>query len=300
MPYPAPPFPAPPFPEFPADQSSTAPGFLRYEDAAQDGRLMPVALPPSMSALWQQVLRPHPGQRACIAQGVIPILTRLTLTSLEAPIRIDRPIESRAGFLLAHDLDAAGEARIFLNTWAELHGAAGRIGSREPGPPVLAGHLFSEHVFTRPFAPPDRRRVSRLEVEGYPAVPELRYDAPAPATAAEAPAGARWLDDLAPDPAEVAFTLDQTDANQHVNSLVYIRSFLDAAARRFAAGGHSLKVLSRAIDIAYRKPCFAGDRVRAHVRLFEAEDGALGAAGFLATPGEEGRPRCYVRMLARG
>jgi hypothetical protein len=292
------PFPAPPFPAFPADQSHTDQAYLRYEDVAQDGRLAPIALPPAMSGMWQHVLRAHPGQRACIAQGVIPILTRLTLTALEAPIRVDQPVEARSGFLLAHDRDPDGEARIFLNTWAEVSGAAGKVGGRPPGPPVLAGHLFSEHVFTRPFAPPDRRRVTRLAVEGYPAIPEPCYAAPAPASAAEVPAGARWLDELAPDPAEVAFTLDQTDSNQHINSLVYIRIFLDAAARRLAAGGHALKVLTRDVDIAYRKPCFAGDRVRVHLRLFE-DGGAVGAAGIIAAPGEEARPRCYVRMLAR-
>ncbi len=292
-------FPSPPMPAFPPTQAHTTEAQLRYEDLAQDGRLIPLALPTSMSGLWHHVLREHPGQRHAVAQGILPIMTRLTLTSLEAPIRVDRPIESHAGFLLAHDRDAAGEARLFLNIWSELRGAAGRVGPRPPGPPVLAGRLFAEHTFTRPFAPPDRRRVSRLEVEGFPEIPEARYDAPAAATAGEAPAGARWLDELAPDPAEVAFTLDQTDSNQHVNSLVYIRVFRDAVQRRFAAGGHPLAVLSRAVDIAYRKPCFAGDRVRVHLRLFEASrtDGALGAAGFIAGPGEEGRPRCYVRAV---
>jgi hypothetical protein len=56
--------------------------------------------------------------------------------------------------------------------------------------------------------------------------------------------------------------------------------------------------LASSLWIAYRKPCFAGDRVRAHVRLFDAA-GTLGAAGFIAGPGEEGRPRCYVRVLMR-
>ncbi|HSK00730.1 MAG TPA: hypothetical protein VK932_05790 [Kofleriaceae bacterium] len=289
-------FPSPPAPAFPPDQAHTAEAQLRYEDLAQDGRVIPLALPTSMSGLWQHVLRQHPGQRHCVAQGILPILTRLTLTSLEAPIRVDRPIESTAGFLLAHDRDAAGQPRLYLNIWSELRGAGGRVGPRPPGPPVLAGRLFAEHTFTRPFAPPDRRRVTRLDVEGFPELPEARYDAPAPATAGEAPAGARWLDELAPDPAGVAFSLDQTDSNQHVNSLVYIRVFLDAVQRRLAAGGHPLTVLSRAVDIAYRKPCFAGDRVRAHVRLFEL-DGTIGAAGFIAGPGEEARPRCYVRAV---
>jgi hypothetical protein len=58
--------------------------------------------------------------------------------------------------------------------------------------------------------------------------------------------------------------------------------------------GQPLKVGSRAIEIAYRKPCFAGDSVRAHLRLFEL-DGQPGAAGFIA--GEGGKPHCYVRVL---
>jgi len=293
------PFPAPPWPEFPADQAHTAEMLLRYEDVAQDGRVTPLGVVPSMSGLWHYALRAHPGQRAAIAQRIIPIMTRLTINALEAPIRVDRPVESRAGFLLARDGDG-DEARIYLNVWAELRGAAGRVGARPPGPPVLAGQLFAEHLYTRPFAPPDQRRVSRLPGEGFPEVPEARHAAPPATAAAEAPPGARWLDELAPDPAEVAFTLDQTDSNQHVNSLVYVRVFLDAVQRRLAAGGHPLAVLSRAVEIAYRKPCFAGDRVRTHLRLFEAVDGALGAAGFIAGPGEEARPRCYVRALVRG
>ena len=325
----------PPAPAFPEDHAHTEQTTLRYEDVAQDGRLIPIALPVSMSALWQ-LMRNHPAQRAALARGILPIMTRMTLVSIDAPIRVDQPVEARAGFQLAHDMDPDGEARIFLNVWSELHGAAGRMRSGPPGPPVRAGHLFASHTFTRLFAPPGQRRVSQLDVEGFPAVPHARHEAPAATTAAEAPAGARWLEELAPDPAEVAFTLDQTDSNQHVNSLVYVRVFLDAVQRRLAAAGRPLAVLSRAVDIAYRKPCFAGDRVRAHLRLFGPADaaaarepdagggggegdadggvgggegdagggsgggrpaGLIGAAGFIAGPGEEARPRCYIRVL---
>ena len=90
------------------------------------------------------------------------------------------------------------------------------------------------------------------------------------------------------------FGLDHTDANQHVNSLVYIRTFLEAVQRRVATAGKSVKVRSRAVDIAYHKPCFAGDRVRSHVRLFDHE-GTLGAAGHIS--GDDGKPRCFVRVL---
>lgn len=288
-------FPAPPAPAFPPEQAATTEGSLRYEDCAQDGRMMPLALPPAMGGLWRSVISKHPGARNSVATGVIPILTRLTLHSFEQPIRIDRPIEARSGFLLAHDTEAGNVSRLFMNVWTDLHGIAGRIGPRQvEGALAHAGSLFAEHTFTRLFAPPDQRKVTKLEVEGYPHVPPAVYAAPAPKTAQELPEGAAWLDELAPDPVQTAFTLDQTDANQHVNSLVYIRTFLDATQRRFAATGRSLKVRSKAVDIAYRKPCFAGDRVTAQLRLFSLGE-SLGAAGLMV--GEDEKPRCYVRVL---
>lgn len=288
-------FPAPPMPAFPADQAATFEGRLRYEDCAQDGRLIPIAIPPSMGGLWQAVIAKHPGAHNALAAGVIPILTRLTLAARDQPIRIDRPTSTRAGFVLAHDVADGQVSRLFMNVWTELSGMAGRVGPRQvDGELAVAGTLFAEHTYTRPFAPPDQRRVTRFDVEGLPAVPALVHTPPPPRTAEEAPAGATWLDDLAPDVVETAFTLDQTDANQHVNSLVYIRTFLDAVGRRLAAAGHGLTVRSRAVDIAYRKPCFAGDRVRAHLRLF-AHGAGLGAAGRIE--GTDGKPRCYVRVV---
>jgi hypothetical protein len=172
-----------------------------------------------------------------------------------------------------------------MNVWCDLRGIAIKTGELAD-----CGAIFAEHTFTRPFAPPDQRKVTSLAVEGYPAIPEVVYTAPAPVTASEPPEGGTWRDELLADGRESCFTLDQTDSNQHVNSLVYIRVFLDAAQRRLP----ELRVRARAIDIAYRKPSFAGDRVRAHVRLFDAA-GAVGAAGFVAA--DDGKPRCYVRAI---
>src|SRR5512140_4017905 len=187
-----------------------------------------------------------------------------------------------------------------MNIWADVRGVPGRAGrstSRSNREPVLAGRAFAEHTFTRPFAPPEQRRVTSFAgIEGYPELPEARYTSPAPNSAAEAPEGATWIDELAPDTIETMFTLDQTDANQHVNSLVYVRCFLDAVQRRLAAGSHPAKLRSKAVDIAYRKPCFVGDRIRAHIRMFSHGD-HIGGAGFLAAAGEEAKPRCYVRVL---
>jgi hypothetical protein len=288
-------FPAPPMPAFAPGHATTTERHPRYEDFTQDGRLTTIAIPPALATLWQTVLADHAGARAAMAAGVIPLLTRLTLTSLDRPVEIHRPIEATVGFELAHDRDLAGEpARLFLNVWADVRGVAASGADRAW---VLAGQAFAEHTFTRPFAPAGARRVTSLAgIAGYPALPEARYAAPAPASAAALPAGATWLDALAPDAVDTVFTLDHSDANQHVNSLVYLRCFLDAVQRRLAAGGHPAKLRCKAIDIAYRKPCFVGDRVRAHVRLFAHGD-QLGGAGVIAAPGEEARPRCYVRAV---
>lgn len=293
-------FPAPPVPTFSPDQAITAERYQRYEDCTQDGRLTAIAIPPALATLWQTTMARHPGARNAVAAGVVSLLTRLTVTSFDQPVRIHRPIESTVGFELAHDRDAAGAvSRLFMNVWADVRGIPGRAGAPASAErdPVLAGRAFAEHTFTRPFAPPDQRRVTSLAgIEGYPEVPAARYTAPAPSTAAEAPAGTTWLDELAADPVDILFTLDQTDANQHVNSLVYVRYFLDAVQRRLASGGHPARVRSKAFDIAYRKPSFAGDRVRAQLRMFAHGD-QIGGAGFIAAAGEEARPRCYVRVL---
>jgi hypothetical protein len=294
-------FPAPAAPVFEPAHVVTTERSPRYEDCTQDGRLITTAIPASLATLWEVALAKNPGVRNARAAGVLSLLTRLTVLSLEQPIRVHHPLTSTVGFELAHDRDAAGEvARVYMNVWSEVRGVPGRIagGTRSASrDPVLAGHAFAEHTFTRPFAPPGQRRVTSLEgIAGYPAIPPTHHAAQPPSSAGDAPAGATWLDELAPDLVETRFTLDQTDANQHVNSLVYMRCFLDAVQRRLAAGDHPAKLRSREFDIAYRKPSFVGDCVRIHLRLFAHGD-QLGAAGFVAAAGEEARPRCYVRAV---
>jgi hypothetical protein len=295
-------FPAPAAPAFPPDHASTNPLYPRYEDCTQDGRLNTLAVPPALATLWNS--RDHRSLAASQARssGLISLLTRLTVTSLDQPVRVNRPFEANCGFQLAHDRDAAGAvSRLFMNVWCEVRGrphvpAAQRVpgGGREL---ALAGQAFAEHTYTRPFGPPDQRRViSFAGIDGMPDVPEPRYHQPAPASAAEAPDGATWLDELAADPVDTAFLLDHTDANQHVNSLVYVRLYLDAMCRRLAAARQPAKLRSRGFDIAYRKPSFVGDRIRAHIRLFTHGE-LVGGAGFLAAAGEEARPRCYVRAV---
>ena len=299
-------FPAPPAPVFPPDQASTNDHHPRYEDCTQDGRLNTLAIPPSLATTWNAREARYPAIRQARSRGLVSLLTRLTVVSFDAPVRVNRPFEVTGGFQLAHDRDASDAvSKLFMNVWPQIRGRphlpregwdAARASSQS-AQLVLAGQAFTEHTYTRPFGPPDQRRVTSLAgVEGLPAVPEVRYHQPAPSSAADAPEGASWIDELAPDPVDTMFTLDQTDANQHVNSLIYVRVFLAAMQRRLASGGHPARLRSKEFDIAYRKPCFVGERIRAHIRMFRHGD-QIGGAGFLAADGEEERPRCYVRAV---
>jgi hypothetical protein len=280
-------------PTFAPGQSSTATHYPRFEDIAMDGRLIPLAMPPMMSGLWRDVLVDHLGATNAIKQGILPILTRMVMRSSGERIRVDRHVEALAGFELAHSPD--GE-KLFMNVWTRARAAAGKLSraNAASGELVLAGELFAEHTFTRVLAPPGQRAVRELDVDGYPRIPEEIYDAPPATSAQDAPANARWLDEPSADDCQHVFTLDQSDSNQHVNSLVYVRVFLDAVNRRLAARGYVGKLRSTEIDIAYRKPCFPGDRVRCMLRLYELGD-SLGIAGHIAGI-DDAKPRCYVRV----
>jgi len=292
----------PPIPEVPAAQRGGGEVRLDYADICQDGRVMATALPRGIgSVVWRGILAEHPLARIQPSpMMMLPLLTKLYLDAGPQRITLDRPVKAHGGFELASTVDASGATeRILANMWVELTGTRGLIylPAADDAPVVSIGRVYAEHVFTRPFAPPDQRRVTRLDIDGMPEVPERVQAWRPPETLLELPAGARALDDqLVDDPVEIQFGLHHTDSNQHVNSLVYPRLFEDVALRRIAAHGRSTRVLARQVEVAYRKPCFAGDAIRVATRAFEL-DGDVGAVGAFFAPGQPDRPHCCVRML---
>ena len=302
-------FPFPPRPELPADQQADAPMSLRYEDIAQDGRLMLDAIPHGLGeVLWQTVLAKHPLREKLTSEGIVPILTRIVAQNLDGPIAVRRSLEASGAFQLAHTVDERGEgSRLIMNLWVDASGAKGRTYGPPPagaGDRIHVGRVFAEHVFTRLFAPPGERKILRFDGDPslsgaavLPAVPAARYSWRAPEELLVLPEDAVPLDaELAPDGAAIVLGLAHTDSNQHVNSLVYPRFFEEAALRRFDHHRRDAAVLSRTVELAYRKPSFAGERVRFLLRAF-ARQGELGAVGVLVDDrGDDKRPRCYARM----
>jgi hypothetical protein len=284
-------------PDVPASDHAEGDSPLRYEDVSQDGRLMLLALPHTIGdVIWRKILAHHPLGKMQFG-GIVPILTRFVLEGGSGPVGVGRPLHAEGRFQLAHTVDAAGAAdRILLNMWTRASAPRGRTHGPPPegaGEPVYVGRVFAEHVLTRLFAPPSERKVTALP-DG--SVPEPRWSWRGLDRVLALPEGAEPLDDLRPDPAEVVFGLNHTDSNQHVNSLVYPRLFQEAALRRFAACGKMTHLLARRVEVAYRKPCFAGARARILLRAFSIGD-ELGAvrASVSEQPRRE-RPHCVLQI----
>jgi hypothetical protein len=276
---------------------------LRYEDVSQDGHLVIEALPHAMSAVWRQLAQTRPVR---FGDGVVPILSRVVVEGGEGPIAVGAAAEAEGLFHVAHTVDAEGSVeRLILAMWANIMAPVGRTHGPPPpdaGQRVVAGRVFAEHVFTRPFAAPADRKVRSLDLgDGTPFVPDARYAFHPPETTLLLPEGATALDaEPVLDTAPTVFGLDHTDSNQHVNSLVYPRLFIEAGLRRLHAldDGRGGPRLCRAMEIAYRKPCFAGGRGHVAARAF-AWEGRRGITAALNADGDApgARPRCAARLV---
>lgn len=297
-------FPDPP--EVAADQRSAGKLHLRYEDICQDGRVLLEALPQGMGiAVWRDLLARHPLTEMSRKTGIIPILTRLILAGEDGRLSVSFPVACHGRVELAHSSNPAGQlARLHMNAWVEIEGPSGRTTDppdTPPGPVVKVGRLFAEHVFTRLFAPPEQRKVLALVHDALPAVPERAYVWRRRDSVLELPAGGAWLDDELAVAATLSFGLNHTDSNQHVNSLVYLKLFEELALQHLVARGRSSVLLARYAEVAYRKPCFAGDRVRIALRGFElsGKPGAVGCflPGDAANAASTERAHCFVRIL---
>lgn len=259
---------------------------LRYEDVAQDGRVLLLPLTASLGAMWNRTLTQHPLVPWCREQMVLPILTRLRVSAFGEPFAVENGLEVDGAFELVKTLDAQGNThRLLLNLITELHAPKGRTNLPPPddvGERAGAGRVLAEHVFTRPFGPKEERRVSSLPDFGGP--PFEVYSWNEPKALLQLPPGAKAIDALSLDETKITFGMVHTDSNQHVNSLVYPRLFEDAALRRFAKLGRDTQVLSREMDVRFRKPSFAGDQLQLHLQVFEL-DGKTWALGAFCEPG---------------
>lgn len=299
----------PPEPQVPESQRGAGPLSLRYEDVVQDGRIRIEPITHAVgAAVWRRALLEHPLVQRLLGEGILPILSRLQVEGGGGPIDVRQAVQARGTFQLLRTQDEDERVRLRLDMWGELcatpgrtHGAPVAPSSGEPTP---IGRMLAQHVLTRPFAPLEERNVSEIP-GGLPSdVPMHDAAWKPPRSAMELPRGAKAIDDaFALDVCPIVFGLGHTDSNQHVNSLVYPRLLEEAALRRFHALGLPTKVFTRYADLAFRKPCFAGDRMRIMLRAYKLGD-EIGVLGAFITSGEaitagaapSDRAHCFARM----
>ena len=293
--------PPPPMPELAPERVATASFPLRYEDIAQDGRMMATALAAGdrLDGV-APLLKDHPAaQRAATARASCRSCRGSPSTGTDEPLRVDQPVDRAGGYQLAHAATPAGADRPAVPEHVGRGPRRARPGGARPrarGRRWWRAGVFAEHTFTRLFAPPDQRKVTRLDVDGRAGRCRARTTTsrrPTPRWSCRTSAERARRRLPAPTSAVTVFGLEHTDSNQHVNSLVYPRLFAEAALRRLDGLGRPGCALVRSLDIAYRKPSFAGDKVRIHLRMFTVGE-RVGAAGFLVA---EGEPRDRPRVL---
>jgi hypothetical protein len=288
------------------EQTVTGPMALRYEDVAQDGRPRLVAIPVALGTIWRAVALPDEIRHGLLGHGILPILTRFTIDAFDGPFGIEAPVQVQGTFGLAHAKNAAGSVeRLYLDIGAQLEAPLGRQNLPPPpgaGTSAAFGTIFAEHVLTKPFAPPGERKVLALPIGGHDVVPprERAERSPrAPLFPAE-DGRAVGTTELETDLPSRTMGLIHTDSNQHVNSLVYLTLFEEAAVHRLAKLGRSPHVLGRSVEISFRRPSFAGDALSVALRLVEHDDG-IDAIGAFFGDGERelDKARAYVRMTFR-
>jgi hypothetical protein len=279
-------------------------GSLRYDDVIQDGRLrLESAWRPTGKLLWRD-----PGAArvfGSMTAGVTNVLSRVALQASEAVLTPRAKLRTRVSYRFEHTADESGAVeRILFSTWVEVHGC-GRDGEYLP-----AARAYGQRVFTRLAAPPGQHLVKSLSAFGDAGFPAARV-AWEPATALVTPPAGAEMVDPAPrlDPVPVVFGLTHTDLNQHVNFLMYHRAIEQAALGRSVELGEGSRLASREVSLGYRKPSFAGEKVRIAVQAFRLS----GVFGVLAAvvdvdggPAERrtfrdfGSPRVVAQMLLRG
>ncbi len=294
------PFPAP---DVPDAQRVRADFLLRYADVDQTGELKFSALPLALERCgWDHVMAPGaPMEKLAREHGILAILTRFRMRCGGGPVSVTEEVTGVGSHQWSHTVDEHDAVnRVVFQINASLHGRVGRTHGDAPanaGSPVELGSIVAEHVFTRPFADASDRRVLALpEGCGLPSVPDTRTTWGVPARLATPPNDARRLDREPRLARRVLFGLTHTDSNRHVNSLVYPALFEDMALERLHELGvptADLKV--RDLELAYRKPCFAGERVEVIMQALRTEDRYGVVGSFVPLDREDRRPHCYLQ-----
>jgi len=194
---------------------------------------------------WLRIFRPD----LAGFTGIFMPLVYIELETSDVATAPNAAVQVRGESYLARTLRPDGEVRHLVREGRHaVHDARGAL--------IASSRLVN--VFTRYDADPARRRVTELPAELGGSVPARITEVPG-------------LDDLVPRGRRPDFEADrthvwhygQTDPNRHVNGVAYLRVLEDWTADVLADAGQDVgRVFAQRARVAYRKPCFRGERYR--------------------------------------
>lgn len=185
----------------------------------------------------------------------IPIVA-LDLFVADHPIRMGSSLEIGITIRLGKQLDSQGRVRRLLSeSVGEVHAAHAQTGER-----VLIARNLKINALSRNDPDPEKRRVTELPASmNLGRVPERVVSFPAVGDLAAAPAHYAEFASFADEHPHV-WSYGQTDMNQHVHAMEYVRMMELFAVDQLAALDRSPRdyAIHRA-RVAFRKPCFTGE-----------------------------------------
>ena len=216
--------------------------------------------------LWaQEIGTPHFKERT---GQFIPIYY-LDLDVTDVPIETREAVEVDVRIRLGKHLRPDGSVeRLISEAWCDV--MAPRAGGRR----VRLGGTHKQAIFTRPDPDPARRRVTVLHPSlGLGDLPEREIRPFDVADLLAPPPGLAPADELADREAHV-WSYQQTDPNQHIHAMEYVRVMEAFAADQLARRGRPAKDYWFARGrVLFRRPCFTGDWYHRAATRYRAPDG---------------------------
>jgi acyl-CoA thioesterase FadM len=230
--------------------------------------------------------------------GLFLPIVAFDLFVTDQPIQYREPLEIDVTIRLGRQVDASGDVRrIVSESISEVYSKHAETGDR-----VLVARNLKHNAITRNDPDPAKRRVVELPdsmlVSGMPerivALASVTDLATPPAGYAES----SFFEDTEPH----YWSYQQTDMNQHIHAMEYVRMMeLFATDHLARAGWSSRDCLIERARVAFRKPCFTGESYRRNQRLYRnpGASPAVLCGGLYKGDSDDDRPAVATQLFVR-
>lgn len=216
----------------------------------------------------------------------------------DQPIQYREPLEIDVTIRLGRQVDASGDVRRLVSeSISEVYSNHAETGDR-----VLVARNLKHNAITRNDPDPAKRRVVELPdtmlVSGSPqrivALASVEDLATPPSGYTET----SHFEDAEPH----YWSYQQTDMNQHIHAMEYVRMMELFATDHLAKSGWSSRdcLIERA-RVSFRKPCFTGESYRRSARLYQGADDlpAVLCGGLHKGSALDDRPAVATQLFVR-